>query len=165
MERVHLDILSPFNRRYSGSVYILVMVDQFTKWVELTALPAQTAELTARAFLNHFIVTFGCYLEVHSDQGRNFESNFFQAFCKLLEITKTWTTGKGNIGQTQLRQKRNYDLRILEMTYSPGDIVYLRDSSTVIGISTKLRPPSTGPFLIIVLVFLFINSWVGREHL
>ena len=52
--------------------------------------------------------------------------------------------------QTQLRQKRDYDLRILEMTYSPGDVVYLRDSSTVIGISTKLRPPWTGPFLITV---------------
>ena len=52
MERVHLDILGPSNRSNSGSVYILVMVGQFTKWVELAALPAQTAELTARAFLN-----------------------------------------------------------------------------------------------------------------
>ena len=37
-------------RSKSGSAYILVMVDQFTKWVELAALPAQNAELTARAF-------------------------------------------------------------------------------------------------------------------
>lgn len=59
MERVHLDILGPFNRSNSGCAYILVMVDQFTKSVELAALPAQSAELTARAFLNHFIVTFG----------------------------------------------------------------------------------------------------------
>ena len=35
MERVHLDILGQINpRSKSGSAYILVMVDQFTKWVE-----------------------------------------------------------------------------------------------------------------------------------
>ena len=93
MERVHIDILGPINpKTKSGSSYILVMIDQFTKWVELAALPAQNAELTAKAFLSHFVTTFGCPLEVHTDQGRNFESDLFQAFCKLLEITKTRTT-------------------------------------------------------------------------
>ena len=59
-ERVHLDILGPINpRSRSGSTYILVMVDQFTKWVELAALPAQNAELTAKAFLKHFIKISG----------------------------------------------------------------------------------------------------------
>ena len=33
----------------SGSAYILVMVDQFTKSVEFAALPAQNAELTIGA--------------------------------------------------------------------------------------------------------------------
>ena len=48
MERVQLDILGPINpRSKSGSVYKLVMVDQFTKWVVLAALPTQNAELTA----------------------------------------------------------------------------------------------------------------------
>ena len=60
MERVHLDILGPFIPSRSGNHYVLVMVDQFTKRVELAPLPAQNAELTAKAFLNHFIVTFGC---------------------------------------------------------------------------------------------------------
>ena len=92
MERVHLDILGPINpRSKSGSAYIFVMVDQFTKSVELAALPAQNAELTADAFLKHFVVMFGCPLEVHTDQGRIFQSDLFKAFCKVLEITKTRT--------------------------------------------------------------------------
>ena len=53
------------------------------------------------------------------------------------------------IGETQLRQKRDYDLRIFERSYNVGDVVYLRDSSTEIGISSKLRPPWSGPFLVI----------------
>ena len=249
MERVHLDILGPINpKSRSGSSYILVMVDQFTKWVELAALPAQNAELAAKAFLKHFIVTFGCALEVHTDQGKIFTSDLFLAFCKLFEMTKTRTTpyrpasngqcevfnrtilqmvrsyvsrgmkdwdehlplismalhsmkndstgfsanqlmlgrevlqpidlilgisgqnpqnpsnwvaslthtlseihnlAREKIGKTQLRQKRDYDLRVFERAYNIGDVVYLRDSSTVIGISSKLQPPWIGPYLVI----------------
>jgi len=79
MERVHLDILWPFNTSNSGNNYVLMMVDQFTKWVEMAVLPDQSAKSVAEKFLVHFIVTFGCPLEVHSDQGRNFDSNLFRA--------------------------------------------------------------------------------------
>ena len=93
MERVHLDILGGINpRSKSGSAYILVMVGQFTKWAELAPLPAQNAELTTGAFLKYFVLAFGCPLEVHIDQGRNLESDLFEAFCKVFEITKTRTT-------------------------------------------------------------------------
>ena len=43
MESVHLDILGPFNTSALGNNYVLVMVDQFSKWVELAALPDQSA--------------------------------------------------------------------------------------------------------------------------
>ena len=92
MERLHVDILGPFNRSKKNNAYILVMVDKFTKWVELSALLAQTAELTAKAFFNHFVKTFGCPLEIQSDQGGSFQGELFQSFCKLLEISKTRTT-------------------------------------------------------------------------
>ena len=49
MERVHLDSLGPFPISESGNKYVLVMVDQFMKWIELKALPNQTAELVANA--------------------------------------------------------------------------------------------------------------------
>ena len=121
MERVHLDIVGPINpRSKSGSAYILVMVDQFTKWVELAALPAQNAELTARAFLRHFIVTFGCPFEVHTDQGRNFESDLFQAFCKVLEITKTRTTPYHASGNGQVEVFNRVILQMIRSYVSRG---------------------------------------------
>ena len=68
------------------------MIDQFTKCVEMAALPDQTALSVAHEFIPHFIVTFRCPLEVHTDQGRNFDSYLFQALCTELQIAKTRTT-------------------------------------------------------------------------
>ena len=91
--QIIMDILGWINlRSKSGSAYILVMVGQFTKWAEFAPLPAQKAELTTGAFLKYFVSTFGCPLEVHTVQGRNLESDLFEAFCKVLKITKTRTT-------------------------------------------------------------------------
>ena len=43
MERVHLDFLGPLLKSSKGNEHILMMVDQFTKWVECIPLPSQTA--------------------------------------------------------------------------------------------------------------------------
>lgn len=64
-----------------------MMIDQFTKWIEMAALPYQTALSVAHKFVAHCIVTFGCPMEVHTDQGRNFDSNLFQTLCDELQIT------------------------------------------------------------------------------
>lgn len=45
MERVQLHILSPFNTSESGNNYILMMIDQFSKLIEMADLPDQTALL------------------------------------------------------------------------------------------------------------------------
>lgn len=92
MERVHLDFLGPFTPSEHENVYVLVMIDQFTKWIQCAALPNQTALLIAKEFLLHFIVTFGCPLSVHTDQGRNFDRDLYKAMCGALQITKTRTT-------------------------------------------------------------------------
>ncbi|XP_062589436.1 uncharacterized protein LOC134251086 [Saccostrea cucullata] len=77
MERVHLDFLGPLPRTDSGNEYILMMVDNFTKWVECIPLPSQTAEVTARSAINDFFSRFGYPYEIFTDQGRNFESELF----------------------------------------------------------------------------------------
>ena len=96
------------------------MIDQFTKWVELAALPAENAELTAKVFLSLFVTTLGCLLEVHTDQGRNFESELFQAFCKLLEITKTRTTPYHSSSNGQAEVFRKLILQMKRSCISKG---------------------------------------------
>ena len=242
MERVHLDILGLFPKSHSGNVYILMLVDQITKWLECYPLPDQNAETIAKAMVEGFIARF-----------RNFTGNLFTQVCQLLHIVKTRTTPyhpasnaqverfnktllkiiraylKGNqrtwdenlqllagairasVNRTtgftanrmmlgrevlepidlmlgtvdqhlrqetpveyvkkleewlkhvhkqardtllsaQRRQKKDYDLKVLERKYNIGDLVYLINSSSKVGQSNKLKPIWNGPYLVIKVI-------------
>ena len=92
LERVHIDILGPMAKSRKGNQYVLMLVDQFTKWMECYALPDQTAVSIAEKVVHEFIARFGCPLQIHSDQGRNMIGTVFQGICDLLQISKTRTT-------------------------------------------------------------------------
>lgn len=92
LERVAVDVLGPLPVSNSGNKYILIVGDYFTKWVEANALENQQAETVAEVIVNEFVTRFGVPLQLHSDQGRNFESAVFTGMCKLLGIDKTRTT-------------------------------------------------------------------------
>ena len=85
-------MLGPFVKSKSGNMYILMTIDQFTKWVKCLAVPDQNAQTVCQILVDQFFSRFGLPLYIHSDQGRNFESNLFQEICKLLDIVKTRTT-------------------------------------------------------------------------
>ena len=84
-----MDIMGPFPTSSKGNRYVLVIGDTFTKWIEAYAIPDQTTNTVAEVVVKEFIARFGTQLEIHTDQGRNFESTLFQDICKLLEISKT----------------------------------------------------------------------------
>jgi hypothetical protein len=92
LDRLATDILGPLPQTLRGNQYILVTTDHFTKWVEIYAVPDQTAETCAQKLLDEVISRFGCPLTIHSDQGRNYESEIFKKLCHILEIRKTRTS-------------------------------------------------------------------------
>ena len=92
LDQVHIDILGPITTSESGNHYVLMLIDQFTKWLECYPLPKHNAENVASKVVKGFISRFGCPLEIHSDQGSEFDSTLFKSVCNLLEITKTCTT-------------------------------------------------------------------------
>ena len=92
MDRIGIDILGPLPISHQGNTCLLVVGDYFTRWIEAYAIPDQQAETVARRLVHDFIARFGVPLELHSDQGRNFESQLFQEICSLLEIKKTRST-------------------------------------------------------------------------
>ena len=92
MQKIHVDMLGPLQKSRQDNKYILVIVDQLTKWIEIVPLPNQSAHSVAKATLDNFISRMGCPIQIHTDQGTHFVGNLFQDLCKLLEIVKTRTT-------------------------------------------------------------------------
>jgi hypothetical protein len=92
MDRVATDILGPFPTSATGNKYILLCMDYFTKFVEAYPIPEQTAEVTAHKIVYEFFSRYGIPLELHSDQGRNYESKLFKEVMSLLGSHKTRTS-------------------------------------------------------------------------
>ena len=92
MERVHIDFIGPLPKTEHGNEHCLMMVDQFTKWVECVPLPSQKTEVTAKAAIDSFFSHYGFPFQIFTDQGRNFESKLFETLCKALHIHKARTT-------------------------------------------------------------------------
>ena len=89
MDRLGINFMGPLPQTKQGNKYLLVIVDYFTRWAEAFTLPDQQAETLAATFVREFVCRYGAPLEVHSDQGMNFESALFQEICQLFGICKT----------------------------------------------------------------------------
>lgn len=91
-ERLQVDILGPLPVSSAGNKYLLVVVDCFTKWPEAFPLKSKRAIPVAETLVGQVFSRHGIPLELHTDQGRNFESNLFKEMAALLGIQKTRTT-------------------------------------------------------------------------
>ncbi|GFT17686.1 retrovirus-related Pol polyprotein from transposon 412 [Trichonephila clavipes] len=67
-------------------------MDYFTKWPEAYPIPNQEASTVAEVLVQHWISLFGVPLQLHSDQGRNFDSAVCKRLSEILAIDKTRTT-------------------------------------------------------------------------
>ncbi|KAL5484318.1 hypothetical protein EMCRGX_G020792 [Ephydatia muelleri] len=92
LQRVAMDIMGPLPETSRGNKYILVIADYFTKWSEAYPIPNMEAITVAKCVVNEFICRFGVPEQLHSDQGRNFESKVIKNICDLLQIRKTRTS-------------------------------------------------------------------------
>ncbi|GFU58546.1 retrovirus-related Pol polyprotein from transposon 412 [Trichonephila clavipes] len=90
-ERMSFDILGPFPRSSEGN-NILVVMDYFTICPEAYPVPDQEASTVAEVLVKHWISRFGVPLQLHSDQGRNFDSAVCKRLCEILAIDPTRTT-------------------------------------------------------------------------
>ena len=91
LDRLATDIMGPLPLTPRGNRYVLVVTDSFSKWVEVFPIPDFTAKTCAKIILHEVIGRFGCPIDIHSDQGKNYESVLFYELCRMLEIRKTRT--------------------------------------------------------------------------
>lgn len=88
---VAMDFCGPYPES-GGYKYVLVFIDQFTKWVELVPTRDQEAMTVLRAFYDAIITNHGCPLRLLSDNGPSFRSKLVDVMCSHFGIKKIFST-------------------------------------------------------------------------
>ena len=91
-ELITMDIIGPIlpvSRKKNK--YILVIIDHFTKWVELQPMMCQSAVEVARLVFE-YICRHSCPKRLLTDQGKCFEAELFKKLMMLLDVVKSRTT-------------------------------------------------------------------------
>ena len=91
MDLVCMDFLS-LEMSAGGYEHILVITDHFTRYAQAIPTKNQSAKTTARVLFDNFICHYGFPARLHSDQGRNFESEVIKELCSIASIDKSRTT-------------------------------------------------------------------------
>ena len=64
---------------------VIIFMNHSTKWCEVFPTKDQKAHTVAHILVSRIFSRFGPPHVIHSDQGRNFESNLMQEGCQLMQ--------------------------------------------------------------------------------
>lgn len=171
-ELVGIDLTGPHPKSSRGHIYILTIVDHFTKFVITSPIRDQEAKTVADAVVKSLVNTFGCPKAILTDRGANFESQLFREMCKILEINKLrtspyWPRGNGcterwhscmnaMIAKTVKANHRNwnevlpfvtaaYNASVSEATgYSPNYLIFGHENAMAVDLIFGVPPRDHG---------------------
>jgi len=90
-EMLHLDHIGPLRTDVNGSMFILVIIDAFSRWVELYPTKTMMAAETASCIFQHF-GRFGTPEMVHTDRGTAFHNELVEELLRLSGTKQSLTT-------------------------------------------------------------------------
>ena len=83
MEYLSVDLAVNLPETSEGHKHALVVVDGFSKWVEVVALKDRASLTVARGFLSGVISRYGVPVVVRSDKGNEFRGHFDDLLWKV----------------------------------------------------------------------------------
>ena len=143
MDRVAMDIIGPLPKTQQGNKYILVIGDHFTRWMDAYAIGDQTSHTIAGKLVKEFMCRFGIPLDIHTDQGKHFDSQLVHDICKLLQVKKTRSTAY-HPESNGLIEKFNQTLGQLIRTHVLENQDWDEDIDLLMAAYRSTKHPATG---------------------
>lgn len=87
-----VDYVGPLPRTASGNAYVIVFVDYFSKWIEVSAVREATAQVAANKFISDIFARHGAPSYLITDRGTPFVSELFEHVVSTLGTEHRLTT-------------------------------------------------------------------------
>ena len=120
-QTVGIDLLGPFPKSKSGNVWILTVVDHFTRWPIAVPLKDAESSTIAAALFDKVVTEHGVPEKILSDQGKNLVSQGIITLCKRWGAAKVQTGGynpQANGSCERFHRYLNAAMAILQETKS-----------------------------------------------
>lgn len=91
-EKIFMDVVGPLPQSYNGKTYILILLDDFSKFAWATPTKNHEANTVAHHFVTQFVFLHGQPQSLVTDCGTEFISKDFKEVCKILKTSQASTT-------------------------------------------------------------------------
>ena len=124
MECLNIDFVGP----YPDKGYLLVIIDTFTRWIELYPSEDATAKAALEGLLQHF-GRYGCPRLIRSDRGPHFANELIAGFLKATgtphNLTLAYSSEENAIVE---RSNKEVNRHIIAYTFDNDTVQHWRES-------------------------------------
>jgi transposase InsO family protein len=116
-ETVAIDILGPFPKSEAGNIWVLTMIDTFTRWPVATPIKDKSSASIATAIYNNWICEKSVPLKVISDRAREFISKGMKQLAHQMGTVLITTSGYNPTGNSSVERFHRYLNSALSIVY------------------------------------------------
>jgi transposase InsO family protein len=91
-ETIAMDFAGPYHESRDGFKYVLVIIDLFTKYVEVVPCISANAHTVMDVLFKNIFMRYGHPKRLLSDNGSHFRNTLVEAYCKENGITKLYSS-------------------------------------------------------------------------
>jgi transposase InsO family protein len=113
---IGIDIMGPFPVTNRNKRFLLVIVDYFTRWIEIFPINTTTSIAIAELLVDQIFTRYGLPKYILSDNGPQFVSNMFRSFCNTMKIEQKLTANYHP--QSNMTERVNRTLKPLLAIYA-----------------------------------------------